>query len=288
MADRAYIVLRRSDLPDNFLEVLDLQPNTSQRRFPYETYGQTHYLSHFLFDGVNNAVTTAGAGPIAVAADTYGLSGYLIDRVENTGGVGTPALTAVEAWTISVLIEGDASAGNPLTAAVINTHINTPAGVSLSGLQLGNSSGSVQDILAILAGARYKIAAGAIVEDGANAYVPGAKGFFTTPPNRVQPTITGPGGRKSTDRVIPEVLPVQTPPEDVEHVFLRHIYDTGDLHRSALLGVLSELKAPTYSFLNASETYGAGGTAIDLSGTAIPATGVYPAVQVYDENGNVI
>jgi len=287
MATRAYIVLLRNDLPDNLLEVLDLIPNTSQRRFPYETYGQTHYLSYYLLDGVNNAVTTAGAGPITIAADTYGLSGYLIDRIENTGTLGTPALTAAEAVTIAGLIEADAAGGNPLTAPVIDAHI-VAATVAGNGLALGNSTGTVEEILRILAGERYKIAAGVVVEDGANAYVPGIKGFFTTPPNRVQPTTTGPGGRKSTDRVLPEVAPIQTPPEDVQHVFLRRIYDTGDLHRSALLGDLAELKDPNYSFLNAAFTYGAGGTALSLSGAFIGAGGGWQAVQVYDENGNVI
>jgi hypothetical protein len=287
MANRAFIVLRRSDLPDNFLEVLDLQPNTSQRRFPYETYGQTLYLSHFLFDGVNNQVTTVGLGPIAIAADTYGLSGYIVDRIENSGAAGTPSIAAVDAWTISILIEADAAAGNPLTAAVIDAHINTPAAVLASGLGVGNSSGSVEDILRILSGERYKIEAGAVVEDGANAYVPGAKGFFTTGIGR-RADVPGGGGRKSTDPVFIVPAATQGATEDLNHIYLRRIYNTGDLHRSALLGVLAELKDPTYTFLNASETYGAGGSAVDLSGTVIPATGVAAAVQVYADDGTII
>lgn len=287
MANRAYIVLRRSDLPDNLLQALDLQPNTSQRRYPYETYGQTLYLSHFLLDGVNNAVTTSGAGPIAIAADTYGLSGYLIDRIENSGAIGTPALTAAEAVQIAGLIEADAAAGTILDAATIDAHINTPAGVLASGLAVGNSSGSVEDILRILSGERYKIEAGAVVEDGANAYVPGAKGYFTTGIGR-RADVPGGGGRKSTDPVFIVPAATQGATEDLNHIYLRHVYNTGDLHRSSLLGVLAQLKDPTYSFLNPGETYGAGGSAFDLSGTAIPATGAFPAVQVYAADGTII
>jgi hypothetical protein len=295
MARRAYIVLRRNDLEDNFLQALDLIPNESQRLPNQQTYGQTHYLSHYLLDGVNNPVTLTGAGPITVTADTYGLSGYLVDRVENSGTVNDPALTVLQATGIASRIEGIASAGTALDATAVDAAINAEAGVTGAGLAVGNSSGSVEEILRMLAGERFLLPAGEVVADATPTYVPinpGVTrdgGYFVTAPNVQQPTTTGPGGRKSTDRVLPEVLPVQTPPEDVNFVFLRHIYDTGDLHRSALLGVLSELKDPTFSFINSSFTYGTGGTALLLDGTtAIGTDGQAAAVQVYAADGTVI
>lgn len=359
MANRAFIVLRRNDLDENFLQALDLIPNESQRLPNQETYGQTCYLSHYLLDGVNNAVTTTGAGPILVAADTYGLSGYLIDHVEGLGvAPNLAALTAAEAVAASQAIEAEAAAGNPLTLAdmdaaiagalsVTNTmaaadtlaaadnqpddyyngwtveitggtgagqtrtildYVNAtdvitpdvafaPATDATSvyvltppvGLTAGNSTGSVEDILRILAGERWKIPAGSQVEDAGNLFDPTVRGFFVTAPNRVQPVTTGPGGRKSTDRVLPEVAPVQTGTQDVNFVWLRHLYDAGDLHRSALLGALSKMKVATFTFLNSRFTYGAGGTALLLDGTTVIGTnGQAAAVQVYAADGTVI
>jgi len=295
---RAYIVLLREDLPDNFLQTLDLVPNTSQRSFPYTPDGQTHYESFFLLDGVNLAVALTGAGPITVVGDNYGLSSYLVDRIENSGAVGTPALTSAEAVQISGLIEADAAAGNALTAAVIDTHINTPAGVLASGLAVGNSTGTVEEIMRILSGERYKLPANTVVEDGANAYVPGIKGYFVTHPN-----VEGPGsvrnqygavrGRNpfTSGPVVPLTPPVQTGTEDTNFNNIRQIFDTGDLHRSAGSGALAEMKAATFTFINSDYTYNTGVAATDavtLAGTNIPAGGQAPAVAVYAADGTVI
>jgi len=285
---RAYIVLIRNDLADNFLEVLDLVPNTSQRSFPYTSGPQTGYLSHYLLDGVNGAVVTTGAGPILIDGDVYGLSAYLIDHVENSGAGGDPALTAAEAIAISGALEARAAAGSSLTLADINTEINVPAGVSGSDLDgtLGNSTGSVEEILRILAGERYKMPDGTQVEDGANAFDPTVGGYFVTTPN-IQPTLSKPGGRAPGSH-IPTTAPTQTGTQDVNFVNIREIYDTGDLHRSALLGNLAELKAATFAFINPEFTYGAAGTAATLGTTAIGTTGAAAAVVVYDASGNVI
>jgi hypothetical protein len=290
MANRAYIVLRRSDLPDNFLEVLDLKPNTSQRRFPYETYGQTLYLSHFLIDGVNVPPVTVGVGPIYIDGDSYGLSSYCIDRIEYTTAAGR-ALTggaAGEAAAVAAAFETLAANGAVLDAAALNAAVVgvLGAGNDLTGIA-GTSIGTVEEVLQILSGERYKMPDATMVEDAGNLFVNTAGGFFTTGIGR-RVDVPGGGGRKSTDPVFIVPPATQGATEDLNHLYLRHIYNTGDLHRSALLGVLAQLKAPTYSFLNTSETYGAGGTAVDLSGTAIPATGQFPAVQVYADDGTII
>jgi hypothetical protein len=297
---RAYIVLRRNDLADNFLEVLDLIPNTSQRRFPYETYGQTEYLSHFLIDGVNLPPITTGAGPIYIDGDSYGLSSYCIDRIEYTSAAGRALTGGVggEAAQVAAAFEALASTGAALTAAALNAAVVgvLGAGNDLTGIA-GNSIGTVEEVLRILTGERYKMPDQTMVEDGANAFVNTIGGYFTTGIGRFVPTTTGPGGRKSTDRVIPETPATQVVDpalgvyEDLEHLYFRRIYDTGDLHRSALLGVLAELKDPTFSFLNPDFTYSAVaplGTALTLDGTNIPASGQAAAVQVYAADGTVI
>jgi hypothetical protein len=71
----------------------------------------------------------------------------------------------------------------------------------------------------------------------------------------------------------------------------RMFMDEGILHASALNGALSKMKAATYVWLNPAFTYGpaATDTAFKVNGTThILATGVGPAVTIYDASGNVI
>jgi hypothetical protein len=286
---RAYIVLRRNDLDDNFLQTLDLVPNESLRNFPYDPAGQTHYVSFYLIDGVNLPVaTTAGAYDV----DSYGLSTYLKANVEDQAA--GAALTDVQAVGAAADIEDDASLGNPLTAAVINGHIQAQGGVNIgTTLTAGNSTGSVEEVLRVLAGERYKAPEAAVV--GTVAFVPGT-GFFVTTPN-----VEGPGSVRNQygavrgrnpftgGPVVPLTPAVQTGTEDVNFNGIRPIFDTGDLHRSAAEGALAEMKAATFAFVNSEFTYGAGGTALALDGTTnIPAGGAASAVVVYAADGTVI
>lgn len=365
---RAFIVLRRSDLPDNFLQVLDLVPNVSQQSWVYEPPGQTTYISEFLIDGINVQPQVTGVGPILIDGDSYGLSSYVIDRIEGPGVLGAlPALTPVQAAAAAAEIEDQASNGGELTLAALNTALSEGlvvsdtaqgAGTGADTLQLSivnteaddfyngwtvaitggtgagqtdtiidytsltdeiqvsavwilapdatsvydmlppvdldgtatNSIGTVEDVLRILSGERYKMPDGTEIEDAGNLFVATAGGFFTTGIGRLQPTITGPGGKKSTaGPVLPHVLATQGPTEDLNHNYIREILNTGDLHRSALLGVLAELKDPGYTFINSSLIYGVGGTALMLDGTTVVGlNGQAPAVQVYADDGTII
>lgn len=205
-----FICQRRTDIPDGVLQVLDLRPNTSQRNLIYEPPGQTKYVNRCASD----AVATSGAGPITTVAEYKGLAAYLIDRVENSGAGGDPALTAAEANSIAAAIQARCDAGSTLELADINTLINAPAGVSGSDLDgtLGNSTGTVADILRILAGGEYVVPAGTQVEDGANAFDATVSGAFTS-------------GQ------------------------YRETYSTGSLAISFGEGALSELTAGTFEYL---------------------------------------
>ena len=113
-------------------------------------------------------------------------------------------------------------------------------------------------------------------------------GVGTTPPNVLVPTQTGPGGRKSTQPFFRTTVPVQAGTQDVNFQDTRMVIDTGMLHKSALLGVLSELADPTFSFINPAFTYGGSGTALTLDGTNIGTDGQARAVAVYAADGTVI
>lgn len=208
-----YICLIRTDIPEGTLQVLDLMPNASQRSLVYDAVGQTRYLS---YRAQNDTVVTSGVGPIITVGVLNGLSAYLIDRVENSGAAGDPALTAAEANAIAIALVARMDAGSTLQLADINTAINVPAGVSASDLDgtLGNSTGTVIEVLQILAGEVYSVPAGSTVEDGGNLFAPAIAGAFGDP-----------------KRVL-----------DIEQ--------TGAFELSRTVGELAALKAATFTYLS--------------------------------------
>jgi len=316
---RAYIVLARNDLDEDLLQVLDLAPNSSQFSPAYDGQGtgQTGYLTHYLIDGVNVPVTLdipgAGGGATrdfsAAVPFHYGLSTYLMDCVGRPQAPGSPgpALTVAEATNVAGDIEAAVAAGTPLTLAVINAILvaRVVAATDLDGAGANSHSvGSVEDILRILAGERYRVAGGAEVQGGGGRWNPGPRGYFVDRPNVLTPdtvvsTQTGTRsirGRKHTAPLShlrpgePRAgnVPVQGAAQDTNFNDVRTIVETGHLHLSATDGVLADLKAATYAFENPAFTYGAAGTALTLGGANILAGGVARAITVYDADGNVI
>lgn len=184
---RNYIVLIRTDIPQGVLQVLDLQPNTSTKNLVYEPEGQTCYRSYI---AQNDTVAVTGV-PLVTDAEYKGLAAYFIDHVENVGG-GNLALTAAQANGVAAGIVAVRNAGGPLTLSVINTVINAVAGITVSdlnGLVAGsNSSGSVEDVLRILAGEEYVLPAGSTVSGALSAFV-AAVGAFVSP-KRVRDIVT--------------------------------------------------------------------------------------------------
>lgn len=296
MSNRAYIVLARNDLADNFLQILDLKPNSSLRNQSYEPAGQTHYPTFFVQN--STVALTSGDGGILTTNDTYyGLAAYLVDNVENVGD-GNLALTEDQANGIASAILTRVAAGLPLALSDINTVINAEADVSLSDLNgvvtNSESTGSVEAILQILAGSVYKLPAGSQVGNASGAF-PGSGsthtplGAFTTRPAvSVSPSWTHNGetipvrGRNSVSRV----NPVTVDPEDYHDVKI--VAQGGALNLSVLAGNLKALVSPTYTWHNPKFTYGASGTAKTIADVSIGSNYQAAGVVVYDANGNVI
>jgi hypothetical protein len=80
----------------------------------------------------------------------------------------------------------------------------------------------------------------------------------------------------------------QTGTKDTNFNNVRVIVDTGDLQLSAATGVLADLKDTAFTFENPAFSYGAGGTALDITGTVIPTTFQGRAVVVYAADGTII
>ena len=163
-----YICQARNDIPDGILQVLDLLPNTSQRNLIYDPPGQTKYVNRLQNDtvAVSASVTTAAF---------KGLAAYLLDAVADGGDDG--ALTATEANDMAEAIVDRLEAGSVLTAAGINTALQTVVGATQ--IAANNSVGSVASVLKILAGAEYVLPAGSAADAGAGNFKDVLAGAFT-------------------------------------------------------------------------------------------------------------
>lgn len=227
--DSRYVVVRRTDIPQGTLQVLDLAPNESQRNSVLDTPGQTKYLNRFQNDTV--ATVVGAGGSIRAARELKGLAAYLIDHVEAGGlAAGVDALTYTEANAAAAAIVAVANAGTVLLLANMNSAI---AGV-VADTELTNdggsaSTGSVEEVLMILSGDEYVVPAGAILDTDGSTFNPVVSGSFTANVNRP-------------------------------------LYATGAFTLSLHLGQLAALKAATFSYLG---TAGAAIAVYDSTGAVL-------------------
>ena len=163
-----YICMKRTDIPNGVLQVLDLQPNVSQRNGSIDPPGQTKYVNRLQ----NDTLVLSGND---TAAQYEGFAAYLIDHVvKNSANI---PITAAVANLIAGDLVAVVNAGTALSLAVIDASIQARTVDVTSGLTAGGSNGTVADILKIAAGAEYVLPAGTTVITGLNA--PVNEGAFT-------------------------------------------------------------------------------------------------------------
>lgn len=295
---QAYIVLARNDLDDSLLQLLDLKPPSTKSQgmqvFDGVTDGQTGYLTHLV---QNDTVATTDVAGRTTDAVYYGLSAYIIDNVEN--GLDDDTLTDAQVAAVASAILLRAATGLGLSLAQINTAINSVAGVSAADLDgtASASTGTVEELLRVLAGEVYRLPAASAVSIGANNNFPGGgsiggghtrAGAFVATPNVSFAADVPSGGRRS-GTVLPPGNPTQTGTQDLTFRNRRRIEDVGSLHASMLNGALSKMTPATFAFQNPAFTYNGGATpATDINGTNIGANFQGRAVVVYDATGAVI
>jgi len=172
-----FICKIRTDVPDGILQVLDLDPNESQRNLIYEPPGQTKYINRVQNDLVTLSQPGGGGTPIVTTgtADDLGLSAWLVDNIENAGTGG--ALTAAETATIAAALIANLDAGLAMTLAAVNVII--AATVAASGIGVGASTGTLADLLSIMAGAEYALPPNSQVDATGTAFTAAALGAFT-------------------------------------------------------------------------------------------------------------
>ena len=149
-----YLCLSRADIPNGVLQVLDLWPNVSQRNAIYDPPGQTKYVNRCQNDTL-----------VALSANTTtkvynGLAAYLIDNVIDSGGA-TITVTAANQSAVAIIARLDA--GSALALANINTAIQGTSAGNATELDGGGSTGSVADVLKILAGGEFVLPSGSLV-----------------------------------------------------------------------------------------------------------------------------
>jgi hypothetical protein len=259
MANRAFIIPCRNDLPDGLVQFTDVAPNTSQANSSIGGAGQTGYIDHGHYRGATWIPPMNVELPGTLVADviptvTRGLPGWLMDHIQCDAGAADAIMTPKQARSIAARLVLRVVAGLSMTHTDITTVINSvgamdgsapgmiawnPALPTTTGLR-SNASGCnkpaaqlVEEVIRILSGEVYEIQALAIFGDGAGSYAGGthpvvgsvtgtlASGFLTQPNAAVA---------------------TQTWPASTNFVNMRTLYLSGSIRASAGEGNLSIFK----------------------------------------------
>lgn len=101
-----YIIMKRTDIPAGTLQVLDMEPNVSQRNLTLDPPGQTKYVNPVL----NDTVVTSGAGPIISHFAARGLAAWFLTNVNDGTGAAAQGTVTVTAANVdpgdSITIDG--------------------------------------------------------------------------------------------------------------------------------------------------------------------------------------
>ena len=162
-----YLVMRRADIPQGVLQVVDLWPNTSSRNYIYTPgLGQTGYVRNIPFTAIDGDVTVVA--PFTASVDLTGLSAYLIGNIDTTAAVGSAPFTGAEADAAAAGLIAIAQAGTVLDLAAVNGVLGgVVAGTTLSG---GGSTGGLGTLLPTMAGRDWIIPAGSELSDGGGLF----------------------------------------------------------------------------------------------------------------------
>jgi hypothetical protein len=305
MPDRAYIVARRNDLDGVNMQVTDLRPNTSQRNLIYDGPGQSGYLKYSydqpgvtVVQGDSYASGPMTTAPLLVlaAADTtgggndveattradFGLTAYLRERIEAGGlAAGTVPPTPAEALAMANGLAALIEAGTALTLVTINAALSVVvAATELTTAGGSESFGAVEDILRLLQGQAYRVRGLTIVNSVAGAFQsPAQRQTFVDNQDTIATGLVFFAGGEFLAE------------GDSGFRHLRNLTPSGAMRISLHEGVLSGFADAAFGYFNPNFAYAAGTTmtrAVDIGGTAVPATGVHPAIAVFNPDGSIL
>jgi hypothetical protein len=166
------ICIRDTSISNGQILVKDMWPNRSQANPVVDPAPQG---PRYLRVAETTTLPTVAAG--VVTTEVRGLAAYLLVNLDD--GANDPAvgasITSADAKTIADALVAEMRAGNTLDLAAINAVVAVT--VATAGVGVATSTASVEDILQILAGARYVVPAGHVVEV-AGVFQPVATSFF--------------------------------------------------------------------------------------------------------------
>jgi hypothetical protein len=170
-----FILARRSEIQNGSIQITDLFPNATQSNPGIDPRPQGPFYVRVANIGSTGRtrpiIKTNADGSLEFLTQCNGLVAYLIANVEAVPGGAADALTVVEAEAIADGILARVQDGLALELADINGVCN---GVSAgSGLDQGDSTGSVAEVLAILAGEDYIVNAETPIQDAGGDFVNG-------------------------------------------------------------------------------------------------------------------
>jgi hypothetical protein len=176
-----FILARRSEIQNGSIQITDLFPNSSQRNLANDPVGQGPFYVRTSNLGATGRtrpfIKTNANNSTEFLQECNGLVAYLIANIEanpaaDVNGAGTgPALTVPQAETASTNILARVRAGQKIEVADINTIlsaadvVNAPTDFDGASVANSNSTGSVTDVLALLAGEDYTINGGVAIQD---------------------------------------------------------------------------------------------------------------------------
>ena len=180
-----FILARRSEIQNGSIQITDLFPNVSQRNLVNDPVGQGPFYVRVPNIGATGRtrpfIKTNTDGSLEFLTRCNGLVAYLIAHVEaDPGGNGNdgPALTVPQAEQAVTNIVARVRAGQTVTTANVNDILSAAdvvdGATDLDGETVGNSdsTGSIAEVLAILAGEDYIINGGVPIQDLNGVFAP--------------------------------------------------------------------------------------------------------------------
>ena len=170
-----FILARRSEIQNGSIQITDLFPNVSQRNLVNDPIGQGPFYVRVPNLGATGRlrpfIKTNSDGSLEFLQKCNGLVAYLIANVEADPNGAADALTVLEAEEIATSLVDSARNGATLTLAEINKIIQTTtADGELNDAGGTDSTGTVAEVLAILAGEDYIVNGGVPIQTAAGAF----------------------------------------------------------------------------------------------------------------------
>ena len=177
-----FILARRSEIQNGSIQITDLFPNATQSNPGIDPRPQGPFYVRVPNIGASGQtrpfIKTNTDGSLDFLKRCNGLVAYLIAHVEVDPGGNAgdgPALTVVEAEAVADRILARVRAGGTVTLANVNDDLTAVAGgaTDLDGAAgNSNSTGSLVEVLAILAGEDYIINGGVAIQTAAGVFAP--------------------------------------------------------------------------------------------------------------------